>query len=46
MRPLEEYDWFPDVDLGALEVPEPSLFYERAYRPRAIKLWYVYNSNT
>ena len=22
------YDWFPDVDLGELEVPEPPLFYQ------------------
>ena len=44
-RTLEMYDWFPDVDLGVLEVPEPSLFYGRAHRLRPIRIWYVYNMN-
>jgi hypothetical protein len=27
-RPLEEFNWLPEVDLGELEEPEPPLFYQ------------------
>lgn len=43
-RSLEEFDWFPDVDLGELEVPEPPLFHPQAAEgyPYRFKRRYLY----